>query len=442
MKTIVIHEGQKNTIQGECKPKEAMEILALDPKEWKVVSKNITDKAATYTLERVEKKSTALVPVAEAPTNLRFLAVTGDGTIDLSAAEKKSDEPPPVYKLSVDREELQAVLPVIMDVTPKKALLPILTTVKVVSTGENLTLSATDLEKAFVVTIPCTGDPVALCVSAELFSREVKALVKEIEDVELTVTAGTIKINDRCQLVTHEVDEFPEIEAVEGETVTIEKLSDQLKTVLPAVCQDETRFALTGVFFNFPKRTIAATDGFRLHLSPIRFSEEVASTGVTVPHKSAVLLNKYGAEALTVNDRRLSALIMGGVFSTRLIDGAFPDYEAVWPDTKAYHNVMFKADEFISLMPGVAPVSNGSAITMTINGQIDIESENESGSYRWHVPGKSDLRGKPVQFYVNGTFIVDAIKAYAPDETVTLRFPKTYGALVINDKALVMPIKR
>lgn len=440
MKTIIIHEGQKNTIQGECKPKEAMEILGLDPKEWKVTSKNITDKAATYTIER---KCLALMPVTSGPQSkpLHFLAIVGEATLDLNVP-KEPDQKAPVFKLNVDRGELQAVLPLITEMTKKKGALPILSTVKLISTADNLTLSATDLEKSFTVTIPSDGDPVALCVSADLFCREVKALDEKIEDVELTVTQGTIKINGRCQLPTSETDEFPEIAPIKGEQVSIETLGVTLKTVLPAVCRDETRYALTGVFFDFPKRKLAATDGFRLHVSPICFSEDVKVPGVTVPYHSASLLSRYGATAVTVSEKHLAASLMGGVFITHLISGEFPDYEAIWPDTQAYHNVMFKADEFIDLMPGVVPVSNQSAITITINGQIDIQAESESGTYAWHVPGKSDLTGKPVEFSVNSKYIVDAIKAYAPDEMVTLRFPKGYGALVINDKALVMPIRR
>ena len=37
---------------------------------------------------------------------------------------------------------------------------------------------------------------------------------------------------------------------------------------------------------------------------------------------------------------------------------------------------------------------------------------------------------------------MDAIKAYADSETITMTFPETYGAITINEKAVIMPIKQ
>ena len=65
MKTIIQYEGQKTTIQGKSSPREAMEICGLDSKEWKVASKEVTDKAALYILERIR-------PLLEAPRQTRL----------------------------------------------------------------------------------------------------------------------------------------------------------------------------------------------------------------------------------------------------------------------------------------------------------------------------------------------------------------------------------
>ena len=99
MKTIVLYEGQKNTIQGECKPREAMEILGLNPKEWKVTAKDITGKAWTYTIVRVS----SLVPVSspepkpQPESNLTMTdALTGE-TVKGPSVPIGEKEPAPNY---------------------------------------------------------------------------------------------------------------------------------------------------------------------------------------------------------------------------------------------------------------------------------------------------------------------------------------------------------
>ena len=129
MKTIIIHEGQKNTIQGECKPREAMEILGLNPKEWKVTAKNMTDKTATYMIEPAP--SLAVVPACarqpgrrsaepESPLALADL-MTGS---QLVGTGNEPQVTIPASEINVYREEFEAALQVICDIVAKKALMP------------------------------------------------------------------------------------------------------------------------------------------------------------------------------------------------------------------------------------------------------------------------------------------------------------------------------
>jgi DNA polymerase III sliding clamp (beta) subunit (PCNA family) len=81
---------------------------------------------------------------------------------------------------------------------------------------------------------------------------------------------------------------------------------------------------------------------------------------------------------------------------------------------------------------------------MTINGRIDIETQSASGSYKWYVPADTTLeKNTSKKLRLNCRYLMDAIKAYAFDENVILCFPDegTYGAITINDKALIMPMR-
>ncbi|HVN95826.1 MAG TPA: DNA polymerase III subunit beta, partial [Syntrophorhabdaceae bacterium] len=273
MKTIVKYEGQRNTIQGECKPREAMEILGLNPKEWKVTAKEITDKTATYTIERV--RSLALVPkpsdITPKQTEKSFEPLT---TPDLLTGTSGTEPHPTIIpaEINVYREELQAVLKVICDVTAKKGLMPVLSMVKIEVTEETITITATDLEVSYTATIPAMSTGVtSFLVSADTFSKEVRALGDEVEDVFMKVTADSIQINGRCILPASVTHDFPEIEPLpEGSiTASLPNLIPALKCVLPAVSTDETRYLLTGVCFDLASGFIVATDGFRLHKAAV-----------------------------------------------------------------------------------------------------------------------------------------------------------------------------
>ncbi|HVN97840.1 MAG TPA: DNA polymerase III subunit beta [Syntrophorhabdaceae bacterium] len=440
MKTVVKFEGQKNTIQGECKPREAMEILGLNPREWKVTARQVTDKALVYSIERV--RSVALVSVAAPPQADPQVTITEPSTDTLVQAP-----PPPTIpesEITVDRNELEAVLKVVADVTGKRGLMPVLAMVKIdVVDKDTITMEATDLEVSYQVTIPAEPTvPTAFLVDAGLFIKEVRALDKTIQDVKITVKPSSIEINDRCELSASVTDEFPQIEPLPPEdalTYPLPNLASALTCVLPAVSTDETRYMLTGVFFDIASGRVVATDGFRLHRAHL---DKYACPAFTIPRRAAVIFAKYDAVEITFAGKRVSVPIAGGTFITRVIEGDFPDADSVWPDVSTYEKVHFKARDFLDLIPGVLPVSNGSQIKMTINGRIDIEAESESGKYSWHVPADSTLNGGTAVININSKFLVDAIKAYQDSEEIDIAFPKSYGALVVNEQALIMPIRQ
>ena len=99
------------------------------------------------------------------------------------------------------------------------------------------------------------------------------------------------------------------------------------------------------------------------------------------------------------------------------------------------------AKDFLELIPGVLPVSNSFEIEMTINGRIDIKAESDSGTYNWHVEADSTLDGVPKVMRLNSKFLVDAIRAYRESEELDIAFSADYGPIVVNEQALIMPIR-
>jgi DNA polymerase III subunit beta len=253
MKTVVILEGKKQSVEGEAKPKEAMEILGMNPKEFKVVKRESTEKALTYTVERkalyivpkaetepasdettaaaVETETQAEAPEAEvtegevdqleAALALGFDSVeqmnehqewlekqkeaeklilvepiTGTQVHTQEAGPEKEPVKMVEAELSIERGEFTEALDLCCKIAGKGRLMPILATVRIAKAeGQDdgfITLGVTDLEVTFMGRVPGIGDPVVMCVPASLLLQEVKALPKEIETVDLSYKADGV----------------------------------------------------------------------------------------------------------------------------------------------------------------------------------------------------------------------------------------------------------
>jgi DNA polymerase-3 subunit beta len=462
MKTIITFEGQKNTIQGECKPKEAMEILGLDPKEWKVISKDITEKAAVYAIERrtpfyvVPKTEDTTAPQEE--DNTMSAVDLPFGPDDHIEPITGPNEQPISGTVRVDRAALSECLNICCKITSARSLMPILANVLIqVSTPENdtalLRISATDLDLSWQKTIGATGDPLTICTHAGVLYSEIKALPAEVETVELSYSeepankssmSGNLKfrslsVNGRCTLFCADPEEFPEIAAIEQENfVSIGDLAKAIKAVIPAVSKDETRYSLTGVYIDPVNKIAAATDGYRLHSENI--NPDHAAPAVIIPLRTASLLLQYPLnETMATNEAkdRVVFIVSGGTLISRVIDGNFPDVKNVIPANTI--RASFASEAMLKLIDGALPLSEQTGVLLTFNGGLEVRSESDAGHYKWNIPCTAEgLAGDSATFSFAPRFLIDALKSY-PQETAIIEMPEEYGACLINGKAVIMP---
>lgn len=463
MKTVLRIEGIGTEVyEGNCSIREAMSLAELVRSEWNVEKTKESATKMEYTLTRrqevarpepgkvcylprpEENKPAYSVPEAheEAGDTIESASSQEHRVAEATAVDDEAEPTIPSGEITMYREEFLSALQVVCDITARKALMPVLGTVKIEATPTNVTITATDLELSYVTKFPAVlenSNATAFLVDAGILYKEVKALGKSVEDVVITVNHNSIQINGRCVLPTSLTDDFPEVPRIEGTQIPIKNLTSALACVLPAVSTDEARYILTGVCFDLSAGCLIGTDGFRLHRATV---DKTEISRFVLPKRAASILAKYGADSVTVTETRLSSPLVGGTFTARLIEGNYPDHTGIWPDTGAYNRVHFKAKEFLDLLPGVLPVSDDAKIDMTINGRIDIEAESVTGSYKWFVPAESTLTRESQTITINSKYLVDAIRAYASSEEIEIAFPSGYAAIVVNEQALIMPIRR
>ncbi|MBR3414698.1 DNA polymerase III subunit beta [Candidatus Saccharibacteria bacterium] len=248
-------------------------------------------------------------------------------------------------EIEVTQEKLAKALSSVSRVAAgARATLPILSNVLIRADNNKVSLTATNLEMAVVEYVPViSAKNGAMTVPARLLAEFVSNLPRgekitiKTEGVKVKISAGkyTSTINGMA------ADDYPELPEIDEKAAVKYKLgTDEFKIgiseVIVAASNDTTRPAFTGVCFNTLDNDlyIAATDGYRL--AEKRFIKGVSSDVRAVVPASAlqeVLRSIVDdmEEVEIVFDELQARFRMGEMeITSKLIDGTFPDYRAVF----------------------------------------------------------------------------------------------------------------
>ena len=427
MKTIFKIEGiGTEIIEGEgCTVREGLSTIGLKPSEWKAEKVKETATRVIYEVTRKPPKGFTL------PEALKVPAL-----------------PPHPKKVVVKRQLLIEALTVAQDIASKKSILPILSSALIDTSAGTLTLFATNLEASWKVSIPCDSpEPMSCVIPIALTLQEVKALPKDISEVAFTFHKESFQVNNRCELHISEADEYPsEQDFIFGEPVSLPGLLEALTKVAPAMSDDETRYNLTGARIDPENGKIVATDGFRLHMDDVT---PVVAPALTVPGHAVKMAIKHaisdeirvamkaGPEETPDEPVAVSFSVKGGILTTRVLSGAYPDYLHLIPENPM--KLRFSSKDFLQLLAGASPVSK-QIVRLKANGALTVEADGDSGAYSWQIPCETEAAKDAFTLTFNPKFLMEALKSFQY-ETAVMLVPQEYGACIINEKAIVMPVR-
>ena len=230
-------------------------------------------------------------------------------------------------------------------VAERRQTIPILANLRLKTVDGKLEVTATDLEiqiKTFseLIEIEEEGETT---VSARKMSELCRSL-PEGENVNFSLSNGKLTVrssNFHADFATISSDDFPEIEINEEQTpITVE--SNVLKRILSktsfSMASQDVRYYLNGMLLEIDGNKIngVATDGHRLALSSADINAADLDVRNILPRKAVLELSKLlsqnegtvelliGASYVDVRSENLS-------FSSKLIDGKYPDYNKVFP---------------------------------------------------------------------------------------------------------------
>ncbi len=248
-------------------------------------------------------------------------------------------------KFIVSREALLTPLQLVAGVVERRQTLPVLANVLLVLDQDTLSLTGTDLEVEIIARLPSiAGESGETTVPARKLVDICRSL-PEGADIELTLQDEKMVVKSgrsRFTLATLPANDFPSTEQGEADIqfscsqFLIKRLIDRTAF---AMAQQDVRYYLNGMLWEVESNTLrcVATDGHRLAICTRELDINVAEKTQTIlPRKGVIelsrLLNDHEDPVnVTLGTHHIRVETPDYTFTSKLVDGKFPDYQRVLP---------------------------------------------------------------------------------------------------------------
>lgn len=364
-------------------------------------------------------------------------------------------------RFTLQREAFLKPLAQVVNVVERRQTLPVLANFLVQVQNGQLSLTGTDLEVEMVsrIAVEDAQDGETTIPARKLFEI-IRALpdgsritVSQTGD-KITVQAG----RSRFTLATLPSNDFPsvdEVEATERVAIGEATLKELIERTAFAMAQQDVRYYLNGLLFDLrgdALRTVA-TDGHRLALCETDLAKPSGSKRqIIVPRKGVTELQRL----LESGDREIELEVGRShvrvkrddvTFTSKLIDGRFPDYEAVIP-IGADREVKVDREALRASLQRAAILSNEKyrGIRVEVSpGNLKISAHNpEQEEAQEEIEADTTVSDLAIGFNVN--YLLDALSALRDEEVVIQLRDSNSSALVRESSSeksrhVVMPLR-
>src|SRR5437588_1968072 len=252
-------------------------------------------------------------------------------------------------KITTSTGELLTQLQTVARVASTRSAVQALAGVQINAEQDPPQLLATDMEVGLRVPVKAdVARPGVAVLPARLLLDVTRALPGDDVSLELRSSEQDVEVVSGSaifHLRTLRAEDFPPLpEPGDGETVTVpaEAFVATVSKVARSASRDETRPVLTGVLVSASSQELrlVATDSYRLSVKETRLEEPLdGNFEANVPARAlqelARIAQQSEAERLTVSARPSQIVfeVDGVVLSSRLIDGQFPNYRQLLPES-------------------------------------------------------------------------------------------------------------
>ncbi len=332
-------------------------------------------------------------------------------------------------KFTAAREALLKPLQAVIGVVERRQTMPILSNVLLIARDGQLSVTATDLEVELVADAEVdTESGGEITVSGRKLLDICRALP---EGSQVDVSLGGEKLlvkagRSRFNLATLPAAEFPVVEDIKaGQSIRVsqESLAKLIEKTHFSMAQQDVRYYLNGMLLETSGEHLraVATDGHRLALCQVELGESFDEQQVIVPRKGVLELQRLmsgdGELEIELGANHVRIQLDGIRFTSKLIDGRFPEYERVIP--KQSSNEM-RADRgsFRGALQRTAILSNekyrGIRLIIRDSGVVlqAHNPEQEEAEEELEV----EYSGEDIEIGFNVNYLLDALGAVDGDD--------------------------
>lgn len=366
-------------------------------------------------------------------------------------------------RFQISRDVLLKPLQLVAGVVEKRQTMPVLANVLVELNGNSLTLTGTDLEVELKAQLEVeqTQEGGAITLPARKLLDICRGLPDQsLIDVTCQDQRAVIKAGrSRFTLSTLPAAEFPSIE-LGNDVFDMQLLQRDIRRLIErtafAMAQQDVRYFLNGMLWELKGSTLrtVATDGHRLALCEKNFEARLVgdSLQVILPRKGVLELQRLltvpdNQVQLTFGSHHFRAATEGMVFTTKLIDAKYPDYERVLP--KAGEKIMFgPREELKQAFLRAAILSNEKYRGVRFNlepGLLKLTANNpeqEEAEEQVSV----EYSGEPMELGFNVTYLQDVTNVIE-SEVMRFSFGDSNSSILIEESQngdalyVVMPMR-
>ena len=367
-------------------------------------------------------------------------------------------------KFIVSSTYLLKQLQVLGGVINSSNTLPILDNFLFELNNSKLTVSASDLETTMSSSIDVESDSeCSIAVPAKLLLDTLKTfpeqpltfIVEDNNTIEISSNHG------KYALAYANGEEFPKAVELDNPSSTIisgDILATAISKTIFAAGNDDLRPVMSGVFFQFSTEslTFVATDAHKL----VKYTRSDVSATETaefiMPKKplnllKGILLGSEDDVVIEYNDSNAKFVFDNSVLICRLIDGKYPNYEAVIPKENP-NKLTIARTQFLNSVRRVSIFSNKTThqIRLKIAGaELNISAEDIDYSNKAEERLTCDYQGDDMQIGFNSRFLTEMLNNLSSDDVqLEMSLPNRAGILTPIDglddgenvTMLVMPV--
>ena len=316
-----------------------------------------------------------------------------------------------------------------------------------------LQLTASDSEVMMKTTLELNDNDGngRFCVGNHDLLEAVKGISEQPITFEVDQTQNIARIsylNGMFSLPVENADEFPQPQQIGDEATIINiptpVLNDNITRTLFATAQDELRPVMNGIYFDLTPYHLAivASDGHKLVRNKILNIRSDQPAAFILPKKPATLLKgvlgrQGGDVVIRFDDRNAEVIYEEGILICRLIEGRYPNYNSVIPQSNP-NQLTVDRQGLLAALRRVQPFSNDSSNLIRFhveNGTLQLDAEDYDFSKTATEHMSCDYNGMPMSIGFKGSSFIEILSNFECEQVIIqLADPSRAGLVVPSEQ--------